>query len=74
MKKGKLKELLNSLTKAEIMLEYNISQSTLSRLMKKHGLTKEGYGAGKLNFQIAQEIRKIYNSGYHTQKELAELF
>lgn len=69
-----LEELLSHSTKAEILLAYNISQSTLSRLMSKYGLTQKGYGAGKLNFQLAQEIRKIYNSGKHTQKNLAKLF
>lgn len=72
MDKKELKELLGYMTKDQILEEYNISQSTLSRLLKKHGLTKKGYGARKLNFSIAQEIRKI--SKDYTQKELADLF
>ena len=74
MEKKELEELLFRLTKAEIIIAYNISQSTLSRLINKYGLTQKGYGAGKLNFQKSQKIRKIYNSGKYTQKELAKLF
>tara|TARA_Y100000034_G_scaffold8039_1_gene8775 strand:- start:55 stop:378 length:324 start_codon:yes stop_codon:yes gene_type:complete len=72
MEKKELKELLSYLTKDQILKEYNISQSTLSRLLRKHNFTKRGYGAGKLNFSTAQEIRKM--AGDYTQKQLAELF
>lgn len=72
--KKELEKLLGHMTRAEIALECGISQSTLSRLLKKHNLTKSGYGSRKLNFSIAQEIRKIYGYGDHTQKEIAELF
>jgi len=73
LNKEELKEMLSNFTKEEIALNYNISQSTLSRLLKKHNLTKEGYGANKLNFEKADEIRAFYKNN-KTQKELSEMF
>jgi DNA-binding MarR family transcriptional regulator len=74
MEKLELEELLSRLTRAEIISECGISQSTLSRLLKKHSLTKIGYGSGKLDSGIAQDIRRIYGTGECTQSELAGLF
>lgn len=74
MEKPELEELLSRLTRSEIVIECGISQSTLSRLLKKYGLTKSGYGSRKLNFDIAQDIRRIHNKEKYTQSELADLF
>lgn len=74
MEKEELEELLKTMTKQEILSAYNISQSTLSRLLSKYGFTKRGYGAGKLNYEIAQKIRKLYNTEKYTQKDLSKLF
>jgi DNA invertase Pin-like site-specific DNA recombinase len=74
MEKEELEELLSRLTRSEIVVECGISQSTLSRLLKKYNLTKNGYGSGKLNFNIAQDIRRIHSKGKHTQSDIADLF
>jgi DNA-binding MarR family transcriptional regulator len=74
MEKEELEELLSRLTRAEIIQECNISQSTLSRLIKKYGLTKKGYGSGKLNIDIARKIRTMHALGDCTQTQLALAF
>lgn len=35
---------------------------------------REGWGTGKLNFQKAQQIRRLYATDKYTQKELAAMF
>jgi len=74
MEKHELEELLLCRTRKEIVEDYGISQSTLSRLIKKYDLGKKGYGSRKLDFDTAQEIRKAYKVEECTQKELAKMF
>jgi arginine repressor len=74
IEKDELKELLETHTRQEILEEYRISQSTLSRWIKKHGLTKRKYGPNKLNYANAQQIREIYHSGEWNQEDLSVAF
>lgn len=74
MDKEELEELLSRLTRSEIAQEYDISQSTLSRLIKKYGLTKSGYGSGKLSLDLAEKIRAMHMLGDYTQTQLATAF
>lgn len=71
--KEEITEAISRFSTKEILNMYNISQSTLSRLLKKYDLIKKGYGA-KLDYSVAKKIRCMYNSNSYTQKELAQLF
>lgn len=70
--KKELQQYLDSMSKKDVAAELEISQSTLNRWMKVHGLCRKGWGPGKLSYEKAQEIRKLYSSGKHTQESLAE--
>ncbi len=68
--KEKLNRLLESNTLAEIAGIYNVSKSTISRLVKKFNLTRPNYGSHKLSLDEANRIRELHDSG-KTQQELA---
>ena len=70
--KKELQQFLSSMGKKDIATQYGVSESTINRWMRTYGLCREGWGAGKLSYEKAQEIRKLYSGGKYTQEKLAE--
>jgi transposase len=72
--KEELLHYLNIMNRKEISDIFQVSESTVSRWLKAHQLCRQGWGAGKMTYGTAQEIRKFYTSKQYTQKELAKKY
>lgn len=70
--KKELQKSLETMSKKEVAAHFDVSESTLNRWMKLYELCRKGWGPGKLSYEQAQEIRKLYSGGKHTQEQLAE--
>lgn len=69
--KEDLTEFLKTHTNQQAAEHFGISPRTLSRRLAEFGLIRPGWGAGKLDVAQAEQIRRDYEAGLKTQKELS---
>jgi DNA-binding transcriptional regulator LsrR (DeoR family) len=74
LNKEEVRKLLDTMSRKDICTKYNVSRSTLSRVIRSHGLTKKGYRPHKLNREQETEIRRLYFEESWLQKEIAAKF
>lgn len=72
--KTEVQKLLATMSRENICTKYNVSKSTLSRVIRTHGLTKKGYRPHKLNKEQEVEIRRLYFEEHWLQKDIAAKF
>lgn len=72
--KAEVQKLLDTTSREDICTKYKVSKSTLSRVIRTHGLTKKGYRPHKLTKDQETEIRRLYFEEHLIQKDIAAKF
>lgn len=71
--RDRIEALLKTKNRSEVAAELGMSLSSLDRRLRKWGLTKAGWGSGKMK-RKSRHVRLLYATENYTQEELAQMF
>lgn len=72
--KSELAEVLKVCARKDICEHFKVSERTLDRIIYEYQLQRANYGPKNLDKQTVADIRNLYATGKHTQKEIAEKY